>query len=266
MFFSASKFGELSDEQKKFENDTTVDLEKPVVVRIDGRAFHTFTRGLVKPYDEHLGRCMIETAKHLVEKFMPTVGYVQSDEITLIFCNTRRVPFSGRCQKLASLIASTATAFFNNEIGMHIPAKRHMLPVFDGRIFNVKDEAAAVENVFWRSCDAVRNSVFAAAFSQFSAKQLHKKNVYDQLNMLASERQIDWITHYPTHFKFGTLVTRELKFITFSAAELLQIPEKYRPTGPVLRSCIKEYTPPFNVDERKDFIQQLFFEQSVFFS
>lgn len=261
MFYSPAKFGELSDAQKAFERDDAIDLRKPVVIRVDGRAFHTFTRGLVKPYDERLGQCMIQTARYLVEKFLPTVGYVQSDEITLVFCNTKRLPFSGRIQKLVSLVASTATAVFNREVTKRMPEKQHMLPIFDGRIFNVPDVATAIDNVFWRCCDATRNSIFSAAYAVFSSKQLHRQGVNRNILMLAEKRQINWFTDYPAHFQVGTLLTRETKHVTMSDDELARIPEKYRPTGPVLRSVIDEHTPPCDFDARKDFIGKLFLRE-----
>lgn len=253
MFLSAEEFADLAELQKKNEEDTHVDLTKPVIVRVDGRAFRTFTSGLSKPYDSRLGMSMVGAAKRLTEDFRPTLTYVQSDEISLVFCNPQVLPFNGRKQKLASLIASTATAAFNRLAYDQIPEKRHMLPIFDARVFNVDNAQNALDNVYWRSCDAVRNSVFALAFAHFSTRQLHKKGLQKQLQMLQDEKGIDWVTtqDYPSHFKVGTVLTRDTTSVILSDEELQKIPEKHRPFGPVIRSIVNSHSLPIDAAERK---------------
>src|SRR5690606_23998115 len=84
----------------------------PILARLDGRAFHTFTRGMARPYDPRMSRCMIETARFLVEEMHALVGYTQSDEITLVWyvdsASRAEYPFGGRYQKLASVLAGLA--------------------------------------------------------------------------------------------------------------------------------------------------------------
>ena len=82
----------------------------PVVARLDGRAFHTFTRGMRRPFDIEMQRVMYLTAAALVEEFHPAVGYTQSDEITLVW--DKPVLFDGRYQKLTSVLAGYASATF----------------------------------------------------------------------------------------------------------------------------------------------------------
>jgi hypothetical protein len=47
----------LGDRMKAYESleaDHLIDAEVPLVVRLDGRAFSTFTRGMNKPFDARL--------------------------------------------------------------------------------------------------------------------------------------------------------------------------------------------------------------------
>ena len=56
---------------------------QPLIARLDGRAFHTFTRDLKRPYEHGMSIAMIETARYLLDEMNALVGYTQSDEITL---------------------------------------------------------------------------------------------------------------------------------------------------------------------------------------
>ena len=91
----------------------------PVAIRIDGRAFHTFTRGFQKPFDEVLIKSMQETMKYLCENIQGCVlAYTQSDEITLILVDYKKLTssawFDYEVQKICSIAASMATMAFNN--------------------------------------------------------------------------------------------------------------------------------------------------------
>ena len=90
----------------------------PVAIRIDGKAFHTFTRGFNKPFDEILIKSMQETMKYLCENIQGCVlGYTQSDEITLILVDYQKLTsaawFNYEVQKMCSIAASMATMMFN---------------------------------------------------------------------------------------------------------------------------------------------------------
>ena len=91
----------------------------PVIVRVDGKAFHTFTKGFVKPFDEVLMKSMQETAKSLCENVMNCrLAYVQSDEISLLLIDYESVGsqafFDYEIQKICSITASAATLAFNS--------------------------------------------------------------------------------------------------------------------------------------------------------
>jgi tRNA(His) 5'-end guanylyltransferase len=209
----------------------------PVVARLDGRAFHTFTRGLQRPFDPQMGAIMQYVTKGLVEEFHPDVGYTQSDEITLVW----RTPtlFSGRFQKLTSVLAGYASALFAKGLAAYFcrpeyQRQKRMVPCFDCRVFQVPDLFTVIDVLAWREYDAVKNSVSMAAQSVYSHKALHKKGRADQMDMLHA-KGINW-NDYPAHFKRGIYFKRYTVEKELTQEELEAIPEKHRPTGPVLRS------------------------------
>jgi hypothetical protein len=119
----------------------------PTLARLDGKAFHTFTKGLERPYDGRLHALMDATTRHLVKESGALVGYTQSDEISLLFyaATPRAEPFlGGRFQKLTSILAAMATAFFNRQLAQALPEKAERLPIFDCRAWVVPslEEAA----------------------------------------------------------------------------------------------------------------------------
>ena len=90
----------------------------PVAIRLDGRAFHTFTRDFQEPYDEVFSNAMIKTMDYLCRSIQGCVfGYTQSDEITLILIDYQTFEteafFNYEVQKLCSISASMATMAFN---------------------------------------------------------------------------------------------------------------------------------------------------------
>lgn len=221
----------------------------PLLVRLDGRAFHTYTRGMRRPYDERLSRCMIETTKALVKDSQARVGYTQSDEITLLFWAdpafpSSEFPFDGRFQKLTSVLAGLASAQFALLAYDALPEKRGQVPHFDARAWSVPTTELAVEAVAWRVADARKNSIAMAAQSVYSHKQLLNKGSDEQLRMLR-EAGIDWPL-YPDFFRVGSFIRRVNVQVQIDDEERLRIPEKHRPDSGtmVMRSRMMEVTPP----------------------
>lgn len=218
----------------------------PIIARLDGRSFHSFTRGLDRPIDVGFRTCMVETAKYLVEQTHCNFAYTQSDEITLGFYKEdyKAEPFfGGRVQKLTSTLAALATAKFNAQVGIHLPHKAHLLPTFDARVFNVPDLNEAANCVLFRTLDCDKNAVHMAASCIFSHTQLHQINTTQKIEMMR-EKGIEWEKDFPSSFRHGTFIRRELIEKELSEEELLRIPEKHRPTGPVTRSVCVEITEP----------------------
>lgn len=204
----------LGDRVKAFEMSHAglcLDENQPIAVRIDGKSFHTYTKGLARPYDERLSNVMISTMNYLVEKTNARLGYTQSDEISLVFFKVedkQQSFFGGRIQKLTSVLASMATAKFNQEIMNNIPEKAKDFAFFDCRVWNVPSLKDASEVFVWRQEDAIKNAVSMAAHAHFPHKILQGKNSREKIEMLA-EKGIVW-NEYPEFFKSGTYAKRKL--------------------------------------------------------
>ena len=160
----------LGDRMKSYEFPSTSRKAfkgQPMVVRLDGKSFHNFTKGLKRPYDERLSKLMVATTMALVDRFQAKVGYTQSDEISLVWnieCDSSaEFPFDGRFQKMESLLASYATAFFNKKLAEFLPEKEDELPTFDARAFVVPNLMEAYHALLWRQQDATKNAISMAA-------------------------------------------------------------------------------------------------------
>lgn len=177
----------LGDRMKRYEvvSRGLLTPNTPVFVRVDGRAFHTYTRFCDKPFDMDLVNAMVYAAQMTAAEMSGFVlGYVQSDEATFMLSDYARPETQGwfgyETSKLVSLSASLFTAYFNERLGSH---PKFGLATFDARSFNVPLDDAP--NAFvWRQKDWARNWVSMLARSQFSAKQLHGRGVDEVLEML----------------------------------------------------------------------------------
>ena len=231
----------IDERMKKYEYVTRnyLTIRTPVVVRIDGKAFHTFTKGLLSPYDEILAKAMEETMLYLCENVQNCVlGYKQSDEISLLLIDYKTFEsqpwFDNNISKIVSITASMATAKFNEsfkrlakekiefllvevyikglsskERSSYISAlesKIKTLALFDSRAFNLPREEVA--NYFlWRQNDAVKNSISSTGQKCFSTKQLHGKNGM-QIKEMLLDKGINW-EDYPTVFKRGICARKD---------------------------------------------------------
>lgn len=195
----------------------------PVAIRIDGKAFHTFTRGFQKPLDPVLVKTMQETMKYLCENIQGcVVGYTQSDEITLILVDYKKLNssawFDYEVQKMCSIAASMATMAFNKFFVQNYldyvankkwdlsteEGKSHYKNIvtayekasnkgamFDARVFNIPKEEVT-NLIYWRQLDAMRNSVQMVGQALYSHKELQNKTCNDIKKMLLEEMAIDW--------------------------------------------------------------------------
>ena len=114
----------LGNRMKNYEHTSRTYLTRrlPVIIRLDGKAFHTFTKGLKKPFDEILIDAMWETAKYLCKSIQGCkIAYVQSDEISLLLTDYDTIEscawFDNNIQKMVSISASMATLAFNRALG-----------------------------------------------------------------------------------------------------------------------------------------------------
>ena len=166
------KADEFGDRMKNYESQATaqrLDVHKPIVARIDGKTFSTFTRNCQKPFDIDLSKAFWFTTSELVKQTHAKIGYTQSDEITLVYRADRpesSIWFDGRVQKMTSVLASMATAFFNASYQADKPA------FFDCRVWQVPDETEAANTVLWRCLDARKNAISSACRALYSPKEM----------------------------------------------------------------------------------------------
>ncbi len=200
----------------------------PVLARIDGRAFHSFTRGMKRPYDDVLTSLMVDTALYLVQETNACMGYTQSDEITLAWHSTdakSQIWFDGRVAKMTSQLAAHATLWFNRLLAARAPQYVERLPTFDARVWQVPNRTEGANVFVWREWDATKNSISMAASALYSDKELHGKNGSEKQEMLW-RKGVNW-NDYPPAFKRGTYVQRRTVMKPFSAAELDKLPPKH---------------------------------------
>ncbi len=223
-------FENLGDRMKFYEQHTMVDLMPglPVIARLDGKAFHSFTRGLDRPFDVSFNKLMTETTKYLVDETVARIGYTQSDEITLIWEANgpkSQIFMDGRVFKMQSILAAMASVFFNRKLNEYLPSKSGQMPIFDCRVWNVPSREEAVNVLIWREQDATRNSISMAAQSVHSHKQLHKKSSNEMQEMLF-EKGINW-NEYPSSFKRGVYVQRYPVERPFTTDEIEKLPQQH---------------------------------------
>lgn len=201
----------------------------PAICRLDGRAFHSFTKGLKRPFDVDFANLMDEVAKWLMVETGAIATYVQSDEISLIWFQETyksQLFFNGRIQKLQSVLASQCSVHFNKLLHFFIPAKNNVEPVFDCRVWSVPIQEEAVNYLIWRQNDCTRNSISMAAQSCFSHKQLMHKDCDEMQEMMFQEKGVNW-SKYPPRFKNGMLVRKVIAEVPFSAEEIDKLPPKH---------------------------------------
>lgn len=227
----------------------------PICARLDGRGFSKFTQHLQRPYDVRLTNLMVETTKYLIDETHAKIGYTQSDEISLVWLqDEQQLPnksqnfFDGRIQKLTSVLAAMATAYFNAHLSTYIPEKAGALPVFDCRVWSVPTKEEAANTFLWRELDATKNSISMAARTMFSHSALHGVSGRNMQAMML-ERGTNW-NDYPSFFKRGTFVRRKTIQRAFTADELEKLPEKHEarknPQLLVERSIVEKIDmPPF---------------------
>ncbi len=203
----------------------------PVVARLDGKSFHTWTADLTRPYDVRLINLMQELTQFLVDKTGARIGYTQSDEISLVFYSDStdsQIFFDGKIQKINSVLASMASAYFNCHAVKAFSPVVKPLAFFDCRVWNVPNKHEAANAILWREQDASKNSVSMLARHYFSHKELHGKSGPEMQEMLFQKHSINWNV-CPSFFKRGSFYSRRKILKELTGPELLKIPEEHRP-------------------------------------
>ena len=244
----------------------------PVALRIDGKAFHTFTRGFQKPFDTALMTTMQETMEYLCKNIQGCVfGYSQSDEITLILIDYQKFTssawFDYEVQKICSISASMATMAFNKFFeknindwiskntpsfheAWHNPEDEKLYhaylnaskkgAMFDSRCFNIPKEEVA-NLIYWRQLDAARNSVQMVGQANFSHSELQGKTCNMIQDMLLTQKDINW-NNFPIDCKRG-------------AACIYQNPDSIT-NGDIIKGWRIDREMPMIKDEYREYVEK----------
>lgn len=229
---------ELGDRMKNYEarNQYWLQTRTPVIIRVDMRAGHTFTKGFQRPFDKVFGNSMVRTMEYCAANIGNCVfAYCQSDEITFVLSDYRKLNtdawFGYRTDKLCSIAASMATMAFNKYFfeeardwyGKQLPttlqceqnivkqwevykAAAEKGAMFDARCFNIPKEEVC-NCIYWRQLDATRNSIQMVGQANFSHAELQEKSCNEIQDMLHEQRGINW-NDYPTRWKRGVAWTK----------------------------------------------------------
>ena len=234
-----NKNDSLGNRMKDYENCYRIYLPKrqAVIVRVDGKAFHSFTKGFNRPYDTIFAKCMWETTKQLCENISGCgFGYTQSDEISLVLVDYKNINtepwFGNNLQKIVSISASMATYFFKKNfeeairdeyfdwyttgtvgdgkeqlLNQHTQAYDNKLCVFDARAFILPREEVS-NYIYWRMLDCTRNSIQLTGQAYFSHNQLQGLSCSEIQEKLFKEKDMNW-AKLPNWFKNGVAIYRE---------------------------------------------------------
>lgn len=233
----------LGDRMKQYElvSKSRLIHRIPVILRLDGCYFHTFTKGFDKPFDEVLLSSMISTMKYLCMNIQGCVfGYTQSDEITLVLIDYQNRDtcawFDNQVQKIVSISASMATLYFNKALSEMLRnleedmqnanysiihanfykknkelydkwINKEFKAIFDSRVFNIP-QYEVINNLIWRQQDATRNSINAVAQSLYPHKELQGINKNDLQNKMLIEKNVNW-NNFPITCKRGCCAIKD---------------------------------------------------------
>lgn len=289
---------DLAERMKGYEKRNRYYLQRrmPVILRLDMRAGHSFTKGFERPFDEVFIKSMQETAQYLCENIQNCkLSYQQSDEITLLLVDYDKLNtdcfFDYRVDKLCSIAASMATMAFNNifskyvkefdlelaynDNGIDTEENRKLWEIykkainkgamFDARCFNIPKEEVT-NLIYWRQLDASRNSIQMVGQANFSHKELQNKSCNDIQDMLMTQKGINW-NDFPTYQKRGSCCVKENHFIENEKGTQICFPEgcsdpfedEEALTGVYRSSWIIDTEIPIFKGEGREYIDRLVF-------
>jgi tRNA(His) guanylyltransferase len=230
---------QLGDRMKDFYEDRTrfkLVRRTNTIIRIDGKAFHTYTKGLKRPFDQGLMDDMDATAEFLCQNIQGAkFAYVQSDEISILVTDYDDISthawFDANLQKMASIAASLATAKFNQlriirgmtkgTVGLGEALNK--LAMFDARVFQIPYQEEVINYFIWRQQDATRNSISSVAQANFSDRELHGKKTNQMQDMLMLEKGINW-NDFTAREKRGSIICKvEKTYMKLESGQTVQV-------------------------------------------
>lgn len=211
----------LGDRMKMFYEDIlryVLPRKTYTIIRIDGKSFHTYTKGMIRPFDDGMIDDMDATAAYLCKNIMGAkFAFVQSDEISIVLTDFDEINtqawFGNNLQKMVSVSASMATRAFNEARLKRINAgtKEKIIQnmkwaEFDSRVFQIHKKIEVINYFIWRQQDTVRNSISSVAQSLYSQKELHGKKTDDMQEMIF-QKGINW-NNYESKYKRGRIISK----------------------------------------------------------
>lgn len=241
-------FTDFDKRMKEIEHRVRIVLP-PVnyyIIRLDGRAFHTFTKPFKRghssdPFSYDLHDAFVYACEKLADEIDGCLAiYTQSDEVSILLKGKQHETmtpwFGGNIMKLTSITSSIFSCYFNDKI------ESDKFAFFDSRAFHIEDNE--VNNYFiWRQQDAIRNSVSMYAQRNFSHKELQGIDVKGQKEMLKN-KGLDW-DELDEWKKKGTLFLKKnyKKYVSW-----IDKLGKQQVRHGVVRSKWSEVEPPMFVD------------------
>lgn len=245
----------LGDYCKWFEVNCSPEVMMPllpVIIRLDGANFHNWTKGLERPFDHKLIGVMQETTRQLVTHTNATIGYTQSDEITLVLYSTdlnSTIYHDGKKSKILSKLAAYCSVIFNDIAKSYLP-DHGKIATFDARIFQVPNLEWAYKQLLWREKDAVKNSISMLAQHHFHHNTLQGLNRNQLQEKLFTEKGVNW-NSLPNCCKRGTYFKRKTitqSFVSMTPDEISLLPPMHNarnnPESEFERNVIEELDIP----------------------
>jgi tRNA(His) guanylyltransferase len=232
------EFGTRMKEYEGVEAKRKFGPTLPVIARIDGRSFSKFTKPFNRPFDQRMANAMRATTKRLVEETHACIGYVQSDEISLIFKpndDGGQIFFGGRIQKLTSVLAGMTTAFFIRALDHELmvdddditSSELNPHPHFDCRVWSVPTKMEAANTLLWRAQDARKNGISSACRSLNSAKSMNFKDQAAMVQMIA-DKGVDYYAEFSVEDRLGSYFQRKTYQTLLDDETWDKIPDKQK--------------------------------------
>jgi tRNA(His) guanylyltransferase len=203
----------FEDLEKKYE--THLDKSKITVFRLDGHSFSKFTSRFKKPFDDGFTQAMKQTALQAFTYYNFSLGFVGSDEITLCILPKKThsgelqdIMFSGRVEKMTTLLAGYVSIVFYKEFGK-VYSMDSYYPHFDCRVYQVDTVGDLLQNISERVTYTLKNSRMMFAQSYFSPKRLNKISSKQAVQLVLTEKNIDFYKVVSEETRLGTVIVTE---------------------------------------------------------
>lgn len=258
---SPDLFGDRMKAHERAFTSPYVPINQILCVRIDGKGFSKFTKGFKKPFDDILGGVMVSTMMNLVKETHASIGYTQSDEITLIYTPGKKSSeyiFGGKVSKINSILASMATYYFNYDLAACVKVNKPAF--FDCRAWAVPDIAEASNVLLWRVQDARKNSISSLFRWTAGHSKMHGLSGEEMKVILERDYFTDW-DKLPNKYKYGTYAKPVTVETYLTQDEFMKIPEHKRQDAEALikRTKIQEldlgYFGDYTLEQRVEFVK-----------